>query len=450
MNVGADQRSRALAQRRDPARVAVVGGGFSGLAAAFYLQRAGHDPRVVEQAHTLGGRSAPVRLGGRSIVLGGKNVGKHYSRFREFTRSLGDPSYEPFGINSSRVEEGALVTVDSGRKLASVRTLLSQGSVVDFAKLAYLAARVRASEENRFLGSGYFVSLAERYDGRPVSAYFRPRFCARVVRPLTVRVNGAEPDEVFPGNFGTTVAMLLDSYDQLRPGIEPVLERFEERFAVALGTRAEELVVSDGAVRGLRVRTAEGALREEPYDAVVLATPARAAATLVQGRHRELAELLRDVRYFPAAVIVVEYDRPVFSEDLRAVVFDEGPLTNAGAYGMEDRHIVRYTFSGRAARPLLHSGADPAALLGDAEGRLARWFPVEAAERVHVAQEAWDAAYCAYLPYHSRFLAKLRTALRELPGLGLAGDYVHGASIEACFKAGEACAVEVDTALAAV
>ena len=47
---------------------------------------------------------------------------------------------------------------------------------------------------------------------------------------------------------------------------------------------------------------------------------------------------------------------------------------------------------------------------------------------------------CAYARDHVRFTAGLRSELGRLPGLELTGDYMLGASIEACFRASLACA----------
>src|SRR5918999_1252738 len=156
MSLTASGRAEVRTARAEPGRVAVVGGGMSGLAAAFYLRRAGYEVELLERAAELGGRSASGHLGSRSVTFGGKNIGRRYTHFREFTRELGGHPYEPFGINSSRVDGDSIVTVDSSRKARSLQVLARQGSPTDFARLAYLAVRVRSKEENRFLGSRYF------------------------------------------------------------------------------------------------------------------------------------------------------------------------------------------------------------------------------------------------------------------------------------------------------
>ena len=68
---------------------------------------------------------------------------------------------------------------------------------------------------------------------------------------------------------------------------------------------------------------------------------------------------------------------------------------------------------------------------------------MSAEDRRNVAVQRWPAAYCAYLPLHADFLDLVDSALAELPGLHLTGDYLRGASIEACFRSARECAARV-------
>lgn len=434
--------SRPAAGER--AHCAVVGAGVSGIAAAYYLRGVGCVPTLVEKEDRIGGRTRSGRLGEREVTMGGKNIGRRYRCFREFAHSVGADDFEPFGVNSARVEGDRIRTVDSTRARRSAANLLAGAGARDVARLVHLALRVKASEENRYLGSRYFGELGRRRDDRPLSAYFGPRLNAALLRPMTVRMNGAEPDEVHLGTFGSNLGTLLDSYDQPREGMRAVLERFAQSVPVEAGTQAESLVVRDGRVVGLRVLTGDGSTEEREYDGVVIATPAFAAAALLRDHLPALSAALEEVRYCPAAVVVAEYGREIFTEQFRALVFGEHePVSNAGAYGIHDRNVVRYTFSGRAARPLLGDEFDAEELLTVGEDRLARHLPVSAADRRNVAVQRWPAAYCAYLPRHADFLGRVDTALAELPGLHLTGDYLRGASIEACFRSARDCVARV-------
>jgi oxygen-dependent protoporphyrinogen oxidase len=130
--------------------------------------------------------------------------------------------------------DGRLTTIDSTRRWRSLRRLWRQAPKRDLLRFAWLCARVAARKEDGYLGGPYFDGLGRRRDDRPISAYFSAAFCQAVIRPIVVRMNGAEPDEVFLGNFGSNLRALLDTYDQPKDGMRPLLERFAARVPVRL------------------------------------------------------------------------------------------------------------------------------------------------------------------------------------------------------------------------
>jgi oxygen-dependent protoporphyrinogen oxidase len=425
-------------------RVAVVGSGASGLAAAFNLENAGFSVDLIESEPVLGGRFGVAMLGDRPVMMGGKNIGRKYTAFRAFTEALGRHPYDEFGINTSRVKDGELQALDSSKRAKSLGNVLKMASPRDLARLIGLAVRIKRDDANRFLGSPLFTKLSESHDAEPLSAHFGPDAVGNLLRPMTVRMNGAEPDEVYLGTFGTNLSLVLDTFDQLAHGIQPVLDAMARRVTVRLHSRVENLLVEDGRVVGLRVAENGSAAIDLPYDGVVLATPAYAAADVLRSELPECSTRLDGVSYFPTTVALVEYDRPVFSTGVRALAMDDGPCSNAGAYGREDRHIVRYTFSGREARTPAPSAEQIAAWIDEGEQRLREFIPESRpAHRVDTVSRHWSRAYCGYVPFHGRFLSALRRDLAPVPGLALAGDYLKGVSIEACFRSGEQAAGEI-------
>lgn len=423
------------------ARVAVVGSGISGMSAALRLERAGYQVDVIERDDRLGGRFGVATLGDRQVMMGGKNIGRRYTAFRSWLDSLGTYAWESFGINTSVMKEEEVLMLDStrrGRSLASIRKMATPR---DLARLAVMVARIRADESNKFLGSKYFTELSRKYDHEPLSAHFSERMVKSLLRPMTVRMNGAEPEDVYLGTFGTNLSLLLDHYDQLAGSIQPALEAFSRRVTLRLNTTVEGLLVRDGRAAGVRLSENGGPARDVDYDGVVVAVPAYAAADIVRDELPGLGKRLSEVRYNPSSVMLVEYDRPVFSSEVRALaIHDDGPCSNAGSYGMNDRHIVRYTFSGAGARDADLSTEQLDTWVTEAERKLTRYLSVNRARPIRSVGKIWPAAYSAYLPYHGDFLSDVTRATKSLPGFELSGDYLWGVSIEACTRAGNAAA----------
>lgn len=425
----------------------VVGGGASGLAAAWSLEKRGLRAVIVERDGALGGRMGTVQLGERSLDCGGKNIGRRYRLFREFAASMGDHPFEYFGLNSSQIIDGRVKTFDGNarwRTMAELARGVAPGDVVRFGRLVWT---VKRDEANGYLGTEFSRQLARLYDDAPASRYFSPEFCRRILRPMSVRMNGAEPDEVFLGNLTSNVRMILDSYEQLAHGLRPLLSACRDRYDVCLNTATEDLIVEKGRVAGIRVRRADGTAAELRGAGVILATPANVAAHLVESTLPALARRLRSIAYYPVSLVIAEYEKPVFTSRARAFVFDgDEAVSNAGAYGVNDLNLVRYTFSGRTARRLMADAEDPEALLRLGEAALDRHVSLAGNRRRRFVMRTFSPGLCAYAPRHAEVIDDIRTELSGIGGLHVTGDYVQGASIEACFRAASACVDRIPAA----
>jgi protoporphyrinogen/coproporphyrinogen III oxidase len=422
---------------------AVIGSGASGIATTYYLRQRGFNVELIEQDDAIGGRIRPFLLGDRPVQLGGKNIGRTYNLFREFTNAMGSNPYEFFGLNSSQVRNNKLLTLDNSRRVKATLEFLSQGTPKDIWRFWNVCGAVMRNLQNGLLGGPYFTDFCQRLGDQPLSEYFSPNFCEVVIRPMTVRMNGAEPEEAYVGNLGSNLRMVLDTYDQLSQGMQPVLEQFAKTGPVRLNSRVESLIVRNERVVGLRLRDFSG-VQELEYAGVILATPASVSSKIVAPQSSELAETLDSVNYYPVTVVVAEYARDIFSKKVRALVFnDTYPISNAGAYGINERNVIRYTFSGRTGRRYMKDGATSEELIRLAEEALNKYIPISGSDRIRYVAKYHPVGLCAYTSNYSQFATNLKTHLSQLPGLYLTGDYIKGASLEACFEAGKACADEV-------
>lgn len=416
--------------------VAVVGSGASGVASAFALQAAGYQVVMLEATKNLGGRMGDAYLGDRRIDFGGKNIGRNYPLFRQFAETQLPVHYEFFGINSASVRNGRLYRIDSESRLKTLLNMVDLIGPMNFLRIARLAWAVRRDPENAFLGGPYFRRVAQRYDHAPMSTYFGDQCLRHLLRPMTVRMNGAEPDEYYLGNIGSNIKMILDRYDQIKEGLHTVLDAFFESITVMRETVVDGLLMDGKRVVGLRA-TQRGKSVDQFYDGVVVGVPAHDGARMLPEALSPLRDLLNGINYHPVAVAVVQYDRPVFPGHTRAVVFsDDHIVSNAGAYGAEDRNIVRYTFSGRAFRENISVTTPIEEMLAMAEADLSPFFPDCKQPRLASVYRYFQTGLCAYGPYYPQFLDSVDSHLSAVSGLALAGDYIRGGSIEACFRSG--------------
>ena len=418
--------------------IAIIGGGISGIAAAYNAQLRRWNIDLYEADERIGGRIGCTELLGREVEFGGKNIGRRYRSFRQFAAAVGQIHYEEFGLNSSREVDGRVLRFNKdGSRLDTLRQLHVLCGVRGVAKLIPLAFAILRDRDQGFLDSPYFNGRGVGGDEKPLSEHFPSRCVEQFVRSLTVRMNAAEPEECYIGNFGSNLGLVLERFEQIEGGMEKLLSRYQSQ-AQGIRWLTGRRVVSllpDG--RGVSVVSEGGeGPWQRSYDRVVVALPATHAQALFLPRHQELAELLAKVKYFPVAVAIARYPEKVFKADQRAMVFGrESPLSNAGAYGVHDLDLVRYTFSGREARQVIGPDTQGSDALALAERRIARYFPLEEGSSVGFVYRHMSTGLCAYSPHHHELLERIRRAMP--PGVSLTGDYWRGASIEACFRSAE-------------
>jgi oxygen-dependent protoporphyrinogen oxidase len=432
-------------------RIAVIGGGISGIASAHFLRLRHAEVDLFESESNIGGRIGNERLLDKYVDIGGKNVGKHYHHFRSFAEAYGCPKYEYFGINTSQLVNGTIIGLSrDGRKLSNLLNVLYLSGARGLLKLYPQIRTILKNREEGALCSDLSRKISDRSDHLSIADYLPRRCVNHIVRPMTVRMNGAEPDECYPGNFGSNLAVALDSFEQLTPGMHRVIESFRNTTGKdSLNILENHHIVSisqRGRNRQIEIEyTHDGKTGYASYDKVISALPAPYLAGILEHHYPTAASLLRQIRYFPVAIAIVRYQHEVFTKARRAMIFDSSsPLSNLGAYGVNDLNIARFTFSGRTARQLVSAKSSPEDIILLGEKTASSYFELKNNTRLAHVYRYLPEGLCAYSHRHHLLLERIDHELSQITGFAATGDYRRGASIEACCRAAREC---VDTTI---
>jgi len=348
--------------------VAVVGGGWAGLAAAVELGLAGRRPTIFEAAPVPGGRARGVR-----VALAGRNVdldnGQHLliGAYREWLRIAG-----VVGVTRDRdlVRERMRLVGTDGLRLRAwplpaplhlLGALLGANGLPWPERLAALRLMTRLRRDRWRVREGETVQgLLERM-GQPES------ITARLWAPLAFAALNTPPEQACARAFA---AVLRDSLGADAGASDFVLPRrtlsqlLPEPAARWLQNRGARLLLRTG-VRGLAAENGgwriESTRGEYFAERVVLAVPPYAAARLLAGaatnpQHRALLRELARFEYDSIATVYLGWSAASRIELPRWTMLDERAGPQAWGQWLFDRGT--------------QDGARIAAVVVSARGRL--------------------------------------------------------------------------------
>lgn len=417
--------------------IAVIGSGISGLATAYELHSRGYNVTVFEKDLSIGGRLGTQKLREKDVSLGGKNIGKKYVEFRRMCRELHEDNFEKFGLNST--SSNTSLRIDKDRPFKSLLSILSHIPFSDILKMLPMIQAIKQDRENAYLSGPYFKTLKNK--DTLLSDLFSEKSILGIIRPLVVRNNGAEANELNLETFGTNLAMVLDSYEQFTDGPQRLFKKLSDIITMRVNTQVSSLYVKDGVSKGVILQDGS----KELFDSIVIATTADIASQLLKPVHSKLSKVLEKIRYNPVGILVAEYPADVFTTEQRAFIFPpDHHLSNAGAYGMNELNIVRYTFSGKTSHDFLASEPSSEELLRIAQQEFTEHTGITLPKPLKAKTgTVLSSGLSAYSKNHTHTLSEIRENLSEISDLYLAGDYIEGVSIEACYRSGLNVAKEI-------
>ena len=455
-------------------KVVVVGAGISGLACAYRLHELGVTPLVLEAAGTPGGIISTVRRNG--FVFEG---GPQFPRFPEpvwrLVRSLGlesefiagDSKAKRYILRGNRLHlapfsaSGLFSTTLVGLKSKALvlsevfrtsRPPDREETLAEFVHrkfgpeiLDYLVdpiiSTVFFGDANDMGMQSAFPSLVEweRASGslaRGAIRSFRSRHGERVLK------NRSSTDAA-----RMTVTDALPTLGTFRSGMATLPEKLAAALKENIHYNTEIKSVTfegnDKLHSGWRMRLATG--QEVDADALVIATPAHAAAALLEGYFPKLASQLGEITHSALGVVSCAYRREQVSHLLDGFGFmiprREGfdtictfwnsslfPMHAPAATILMTSYVRAKGEAGIASLPdntlsqIVHSEN------GKILGISGEPIDVEVWKHSHALPQ--------YAAGHMQRMERIRELLSQVPGLSLAGNFLNGRSIGDCALTG--------------
>ncbi|MFI1195641.1 protoporphyrinogen oxidase [Micromonospora sp. NPDC020750] len=463
---------------RQPWRVAIVGGGITGLAAAVRLRDrapAGTEITVYEQSGVLGGKlrtgelaGQPVEFGAESFLMrdpaGGESAAVALAR----RLGLADEIVHPTVGQAALAVGGGLRPIPGG-------TLV--GVPGDLAKVATVAQP--AADADRDTGRPLLAPGADVSVGALVRSRLGDQVVDRLVDPMLGGVYAGRADDLSLVTTMPALARAARTEHTLvgavraaqaaaprAPGA-PVFGTLAgglSRLVEAAATAGGATIRRDAAVRELTPtatgwRLTVGPTRDPELvevDAVVLAVPARPAARLLAGIAPEAAATVGALDYASVALVTLALPEPALPALSGFLVpATEGLLIKASTFFTTKwGHLARPAGLALVRASVGRYGEEASLQVTDADlvdtvhrelsTVLAAPLPAPVASHV----QRWGGALPQYTPGHLDRVAAARAALRGAhPTLALAGAGYDGVGIPVCVRSGATAAEEIITAL---
>ncbi|MFC3991311.1 protoporphyrinogen oxidase [Actinoplanes siamensis] len=457
-------------------RIAIIGGGIAGLAAAVRLRDvtpADTEIVVYEQSGALGGKlrtgelaGVPVERGAESFLNGAPGGGE--SPAVRFGRPLGlgdalvHPAPQPaalaIGGKLARIPAGTLVGVpgdlsaldgvavpDADSDADTGQPLLAPGQDVAVGEL--VRSRYGAQVVDRLVDP----MLGGVYAGRA------DQLSLRATMPQLART--AETEHTLRGAVRAAQALSRRTPGQpvfaaVAGGMSRLVEAAATaaRARIGLGLPVRELVRT-----GDRWQLVLGPApdpRTEDVDAVILAVPAKPAARLLAGAAPEAARLIGALEYASVALAGMALPAGTELPELSGFLVPpgEGTLVKAATFftrkwphltGADGPVIVRASLGRAGEQERLHPSDEALLEIAHRElGELAGTrLPAPAASWI----QRWGGGLPQYAPGHPDRAPAARAALP--PGLAVAGAALDGVGIPVCVASGERAADDVNSYL---
>ena len=437
-------------------RVAVVGGGITGLAAAHALLSNTEPPEVVlfEASGRVGGKILTTAFAGHSAIDEGADAflarlpwGSALAK----SVGLGDQLVSPAAVGAAvwwdalhPIPEALLLGLPTEVLALARSRLLTWGGKL---RAATEPLRPRTSTEPDSLGAFVRARFGDQVHLRLVDSLVGSIYAADTDHfslaaiPQIADIAGSARSVLLAGrkvrakaatNEGPIFYAPINGMGSLNTATATAVSR-------AGGDTRANAPVTELTRDGSRWR-----VNGELFDAVVLACPASATARLLATTAPDAARAIATIPTADVAIVSLVVPRADWPSQLNGlsgylVPKPKQQSVTAVSFGSQkwahwqvDDGVVLRVSLGRDGLPVLHLSDEQLATAAIDEVSRHVGFSLQPA---HIRISRWPAAFPQYRPHHSELVA---TATRALPvGVVLAGASYHGIGVPACIRSGE-------------
>lgn len=445
--------------------VAIIGGGISGLSAAYYLAKAGVAATLIERQPRLGGVIETLEIQGNIVEGGPDSFLAAKPAALELIRELGLGD-EVIGSNDHQrvtyvVKNGRLVPLPDGLMMMVPTQILPMAT----SPLLSWGTKIR-------MGLEFFRKPDGPKPERSVAEFIEEHYGRETVEylaePLLSGVYGGDPRELSMSSVLTRFVELETQYGSLTRGVLAERKRAKAQgsggtlfrtLKGGLGTLTRTL---ESRIPATRITGAAEAIEQTPQGwrirlqgdwleaaHVVVACPAWQAAQLLPG---PVGDLLQDVGYSSSMTVALGYDRATFRHPLNGFGFlvparERRLLVACTWVGRKFNHreaedtVLLRAFCGGAGNDAVLQKPDGEVVAGVRED-LRRIMGIDEVPKF-TAVSRWPRSMAQYTVGHATRMEALREHVQRLPGLHLIGNAYTGIGIPDCIRMGKAAAETV-------
>jgi oxygen-dependent protoporphyrinogen oxidase len=459
-------------------RIAIIGGGISGLSAAFTLEEkrqsgAQSDTKIeyvlVEAAPRLGGVMVTDRADGCLIEAGPDSFLTEKPWAADLCRKIGlgdqligsnDADRKTYIVLHKNGRDQLVVMPDGLMFMVPTKILPTVLS-----PLFSLRTKMRMAAEwfhppHKAEADETVAQMVERHYGSEMVDLLADPLLSGVyggeatdlsVRAVLPRFADMESKHGSLGRAmlaarrkmsGAAKAPPRPLFTSLKDGMQQMVDALVARLdRTALKTSSPVQSV----IRQNNAWTVSAGYQTDQFDAVIIATPAHAAAAVLQAADENLSRDLGDIRYSSSVTVTLGYDEKVrqslppgfgflvprsAGRRMLAATFVHNKFPHRAP---ENRAIVRCFLGGARDEQILLSTDDEILRIVRKE---LREIIALGAEPLFARVYKWKSAMAQYSVGHLERLQRIESLRQKLPGLALAGNGYSGIGVPDCVRSG--------------